>query len=101
HCRQNKNNVSFKFETMAFFVEMSAYEESIKTSERLGEKLGENETKILDMILKNKYISAKQLSESIGISTTAIENNIAKLKQKRLLKRVGPAKGGYWEVEKQ
>jgi predicted HTH transcriptional regulator len=41
-----------------------------------------------------------QLSEIIGISQTAIENNITKLKEKGLLKRIGPAKGGHWEVTK-
>ena len=25
--------------------------------------------------------------------------NIAKLKERELLKRIGPAKGGYWEAE--
>jgi ATP-dependent DNA helicase RecG len=34
----------------------------------------------------------------VGISQTAIENNISKLKNIGLLKRIGPAKGGHWEV---
>ncbi len=50
------------------------------------------------MIEMDKYISIPKLSKEIWISTTAIENNIKKLKNKRLLKRVGPAKWGYWEV---
>ncbi len=73
-----------------------------KWSERLGEKLGarlgENEEKILDLIIKDNYITTKELSDKIGISTTAIDNNIAKLKQKGILKRIGPAKGGHWEI---
>ncbi|MBU4373888.1 MAG: HTH domain-containing protein [Euryarchaeota archaeon] len=36
--------------------------------------------------MKNKYISAKELSDNIGISETAIEKNIAKLKKKGLLR---------------
>jgi predicted HTH transcriptional regulator len=67
--------------------------------EKLGVRLGENEVKIIDLVLTDKYISAKKLSENIGISLTAVENNIAKLKAKGLLKRIGPAKGGHWEVE--
>jgi len=46
----------------------------------------------------NKYITTKELSEHIKISTTAVDNNILKLKQKEILKRIGPAKGGYWKV---
>jgi len=34
----------------------------------------------------------------LEISTTAVENNLAKLKAKKILKRVGPAKGGHWEI---
>jgi len=32
----------------------------------------------------------------LGISTTAVENNIKKLKDIGMLERKGPAKGGYW-----
>jgi len=66
----------------------------------LGEKLGENEVKIIEVMKENKYATAKELSEHIKISTTAVDNNISKLKKKGILKRIGPAKGGYWEVIK-
>lgn len=72
----------------------------LKESQRLGEKLGENQKKILEIINKNKFISIIELSKELEISTTAIEKNLSKLKQKNLLKRIGPAKGGYWEIVK-
>jgi ATP-dependent DNA helicase RecG len=34
----------------------------------------------------------------LTVSTTAIENNISKLKAKGLLERIGPDKGGYWKI---
>jgi len=40
------------------------------------------------------------LSKKVGIATKNIENNLAKLKQRGLLKRIGPARGGYWEVKR-
>jgi len=64
----------------------------------LGEKLGENEIRILESISSNPHITIKQLSEELQISTTAVKNNIKKLKEKDLLKRVGPPKGGHWEI---
>jgi len=70
----------------------------IKLGDKLGVKLGENEIKILESMRDNKYITTKELSEHIKISTTAVDNNISKLKKKGLLRRIGPAKGGYWEV---
>ena len=60
----------------------------------------ENQKKILNMIAKNPFISKKEMSKLIGISTTAIDKNIESLKKKGLLKRIGPAKGGHWKVEK-
>ncbi len=68
--------------------------------ERLGEKLGENDIRILESISSDPHITIKQLSEELQISTTAVENNIKKLKEKDLLKRVGPPKGGHWEIIK-
>ena len=66
--------------------------------EKLGEKLGENQNRILEIITKNKFVTIPELSKMLGISTTAVENNIAKLKAKKILKRVGPDKGGHWEI---
>jgi len=66
--------------------------------EKLGEKLGENENRILEIIAKNRFATIPEISKTLGISTTAVENNLAKLKAKKILKRIGPAKGGHWEI---
>ena len=47
---------------------------------------------------KNAKITIPELAELIGITTTAIENQIRVLRNNGLVKRIGPAKGGYWEV---
>ena len=69
-----------------------------RLGEKLGVKLGENEIKILKLMEDNKYITTKELSEHIKISTTAVDNNITKLKKKGILRRIGSPKGGHWEV---
>ena len=66
--------------------------------EKLGDKLGENENRILEIIAKNQFVTIPELSKMLGISTTAVENNLAKLKAKKILKRIGSAKGGHWEI---
>ena len=71
---------------------------SERLGEKLGEKLGENQLKIIKLIENNTGISIKEIAREIGISTTAVENNIKKLKGKEILKRIGSAKGGYWEI---
>jgi len=49
---------------------------------------------------QNKTISAKELSGIVGISQRKIQENISWLKEKGLIKRIGPDKGGYWAVVK-
>ena len=66
--------------------------------EKLVEGLAENQKEILILIAHNPRVSKKAMAQSLGISTTAIDKNLTTLKQKGLLKRIGPDKGGYWEV---
>ncbi len=53
---------------------------------------------ILLEIKQNPYVTKHELSEIICISTTAIDNNIAYLRNNGFIERVGKTKGGYWEV---
>jgi len=62
------------------------------------DKLGDKQKMILKFIENDPYLSLSQLSKALKISQTAVENNIKKLKQKGILKRIGPAKGGFWEI---
>jgi ATP-dependent DNA helicase RecG len=66
----------------------------------LVEGLVESQKNTLELMEKNPNISKKELSNKIGINTTAIDKNIAQLKKKGLLRRIGPDKGGYWLVDK-
>ncbi|MBI9065271.1 MAG: winged helix-turn-helix domain-containing protein [Marinilabiliaceae bacterium] len=69
-----------------------------KVGEKVGEKLTINQQAILNLIQSNPYTSAKELSTKIGISSRKIEENIKKLKEAGIIKRVGAAKGGHWEM---
>ena len=65
---------------------------------KFGERLGKNEKQVLFILESNKFTTIKELSLSLKISTTAVENNLAKLKQKGMIQRVGSAKAGHWEI---
>jgi ATP-dependent DNA helicase RecG len=69
-----------------------------RVGKRVGEKLTENRQKIIDYMLQNKNVSAKELAELVGISQRKMEKNISWLKEKGLIKRIGPAKGGHREI---
>ena len=69
-----------------------------KLGNRLGDKLGDKQKHILRIVGANPKVSISQLSKMLGISQTAIENNIKKLRNAGIIHRVGPARGGHWEV---
>jgi ATP-dependent DNA helicase RecG len=70
-----------------------------KLAGKVGSKLAESQIKILSLIADNPAITKRELSEILKISTTAIDKNISKLKALKLIKRVGPDKGGHWEIK--
>jgi ATP-dependent DNA helicase RecG len=48
-------------------------------------------------MMENPYISRAELSTFVGISENSISRNIEAMRGK-LLRRVGPDKGGFWEI---
>lgn len=50
------------------------------------------------LLEENPYISTTKVAELLGVSRQTIAVQIAKLKAQGLLHRVGPDKGGHWEV---
>jgi len=71
-----------------------------KVTAKVVENLTDNQKKIVDLIEANQNISARELAIEVGISHRKIQENIAKLKEAGILKRIGSAKGGHWEVRK-
>ena len=69
-----------------------------KVVEGVVEKLSTNQRKILEAIAKDPAVSAQKLSGLVGISHRKIQDNLSKLKKRGFLKRVGPDKGGHWEI---
>ena len=69
--------------------------------EGLAERLVESQQKILKLIAQNSSISKRRMAEILVISDTAVDKNIATLKKKGLLRRVGPVQGGHWEIVEQ
>ncbi|MFA5427422.1 MAG: RNA-binding domain-containing protein [Sulfurimonas sp.] len=66
--------------------------------EKLGEKLGETQQNIIKFMQSNPKIAITALATELGISTTAIEKHIKILKEQNIIKRIGGAKGGHWEI---
>ncbi len=69
-----------------------------KVTDKVTEKVTDNQRKILDSVKENPNITAPELAKILAISERKTKENIKRLKEKLLLKRVGPDKGGHWEV---
>ena len=65
-----------------------------------GKTLGKTPGKIRDILLKTPTLSIPEIALKLAKSESAIERAIRKLRENNLLRRIGPDKGGHWEVLK-
>ncbi len=72
----------------------------IKVGNKIGDKkpLNVRRRKILTEMRDNPNITAKELRKILGISKTAVDNNISFLRENGYIERVGSKKAGYWNV---
>ena len=76
------------------------YTESRVETEKSRVETAKSRVEILELIRKNPNIKFTELSKILNISVKGIEKNIKLLKTQKLIKRIGPNKGGHWEVFK-
>jgi len=62
------------------------------------EKNKNSREKILELLRENPKLTTVGLAQEVGISSKGVEKQLAHLKREGLLRRIGPDKGGYWEV---
>jgi ATP-dependent DNA helicase RecG len=53
------------------------------------------------LIETNKKTTISKIAKGLNLGEKTIKRDIAKLKQKGLLERIGPDRGGYWKIKKQ
>ena len=72
---------------------------SQKTPQKTPQKTTQKTTqKIIEAIMGNSNISIEELAVICGLSRDGINYNIRNLKKQGIIHRVGPDKGGHWEV---
>lgn len=60
--------------------------------------VGETSGKILALIQATPHITIPELASAIGVTERSVERNIQKLKEEKLLTRIGADKGGSWAI---
>lgn len=71
-----------------------------RVTEKVTKRVTENQKIIIKQMTDNPYVTTVELAKIIGISDRKIKENIRKLKEYGLVKRIGPANGGHWEIIK-
>lgn len=71
---------------------------SEKVQKKRGETLSNNQRNILSAMENNSNITIAELANQLDIGQTTVEENIKRLKEKDLLERIGPSRGGHWEI---
>ena len=69
-----------------------------KVIEKVTEKVTENQRAIVEFLQIDSTLTQAQLAAKVGISRRHVATNIRKLMDLGRLRRVGPDKGGHWEV---
>ena len=54
--------------------------------------------KILELISASPSITISEIADRLGMTTRGVDKNIKRLKEQGVIRRVGPDKGGHWEV---
>jgi ATP-dependent DNA helicase RecG len=59
---------------------------------------GKTDDRILALLRNSPEMTIPELAVELQVTTRAVEKSIAKLRDEERLRRIGPAKGGRWEV---
>ncbi|MDO9566211.1 MAG: ATP-binding protein [Candidatus Desulfaltia sp.] len=83
----------FNCDFSGLMVELGAKSEQVS-----GKTSGKTSGKILELMKSNRGITIPELALEIGVTERSIERNIQNLRKEGIIQRIGPAKGGHWEV---
>ena len=76
---------------------VSATANGIKDSQKSSQKSSQ---KIIELIQENPNATTSEIAEKIGVTRRAIAKITGALQAEGVIRRVGPDKGGHWEIIK-
>ena len=69
-----------------------------KMSGKMSGKMSATTAKLLAVIRKRPEITIPELAAKLGRTERTIERLVRQLRENEIIGRVGPAKGGHWEI---
>ena len=78
-------------------LQKKSVEQRMKEYKNVPENVPENRSDFIVVLIKNNgKITILEIAKKVNVNEKTIKRDIAKLKEKGLLKRIGPDKGGHW-----
>ena len=79
--------------------EAGAPKKSRKGNQKSSQKSNQKSSqKILAILKSMPDATLSELSNAMGLSLAGVKKNVRKLRDANLIRRIGPDKGGHWEV---
>ena len=78
--------------------QITEYRKSVEGESEISSQ--KSSQKIIELISDNASITTQAMADNLGISRRAVAKAIAKLQAEGVIHRVGPDKGGHWEIIK-
>ena len=72
--------------------------ETVVKQQNIGEDGATAGEKIIRLIIENPKITRHELAMATALSVRGVEYNLKVLKAANRIRRVGPDKGGHWEI---
>lgn len=69
-----------------------------KVTVKVAVKVTVNQRKIIEAIKNNQFITQENLAKIVGITRKSVQENMKKLQENHLIKRIGSDKNGFWQV---
>ena len=86
---------------MELVLPVSATANDIKDSQKSSHKSSQKSSqKIIELIQENPNVTTSEMAEKIGVTRRAIAKITNALQAEGVIRRVGPDKGGHWELIK-
>ena len=83
-----------------FRVVVTANEQNVVENvvETVVENVVEKERLVLELLLQNNRITATEIANKLSVAARTVQRHLKNLQLKGKIKRIGAAKGGYWNV---
>ena len=73
-------------------------EKVAETKAKVAGKVGETEMRIIECVVEAPTISQAAIAERLGMTRQYVGRCMGDLQKRRIIRRIGPSKGGHWEL---